>query len=251
MPAISVPGGHGGLGYPGNLATAARAQGASDRGSTMTRSRSVKWDGVIAYHEAGQAPGRPTGRARHLVRPVSDAVGLATRAPIAAARLAPSALTGFDRTPRLTVGGRLAGAGAYGCIEAWRLAMHSAGPAEAVFGNGKFLAEWQTARTAKLIHAARATRSWEEQRGMSSGRGRKGKAEREPLIRWYRATLQPHLIKLRPVEIQRSLDMSRSLARHIIAGEFPHPRHLPALAKLAGVELPRKFTTALSTPAAL
>jgi len=76
-------------------------------------------------------------------------------------------------------------------------------------------------------------------------------APQHSLLRWYRATLQPYLVKLRPVEIQRSLDMSRSLARHIIAGEFPHPRHLPALAKLAGVELPRKFTAALSAPAAL
>jgi hypothetical protein len=139
----------------------------------------------------------------------------------------------------------------YECVEAWRLAMRSAGPAEAVFGDGEFLRKWQAARAAKLTRAAALTRSWEQQRGLSSGRGRKGKTEREPLIRWYRATLQPHLVKLRPVEIERALNMSRSLARHIIAGQFPHPRHLPALATLAGVELPRTFTASLSNPAAL
>ncbi len=127
----------------------------------------------------------------------------------------------------------------YDCVEAWQLAMRTAGPAEAAVGDGKFLSEWKAARAAKLTEAAAVTRSWEQQRGLASGRGRKGKAEREPLIRWYRATLQPHLVKLRPVEIERALDMSRSLARHIISGEFPHPRHLPALAKLASVPLPK------------
>jgi len=43
------------------------------------------------------------------------------------------------------------------------------------------------------------------------------------------------------VRINHQHHRPRSLARHITRGEFPHPRHLPALARLAGVELPNEL----------
>lgn len=71
--------------------------------------------------------------------------------------------------------------------------------------------------------------------------------DRVALRRWYQEELQPRLSKMSANEIVRGAAMGRTYAYHIIAGtRIPHPRHYPNLAALVGVELPRKFTAALS-----
>ncbi len=65
-------------------------------------------------------------------------------------------------------------------------------------------------------------------------------AERAGLSEWYTAEIAPRLVGLRTVDVARALDISRVYARHTIRGEkTPHPRHFTALAKLAGVDIPK------------
>ncbi len=64
-------------------------------------------------------------------------------------------------------------------------------------------------------------------------------ADRVAFDRWYSAAIEPRLTSLRTADIRRSLAVSWSYATLIKQGRrTPHPRHFPALAKLAGVEAP-------------
>jgi hypothetical protein len=55
----------------------------------------------------------------------------------------------------------------------------------------------------------------------------------------YSTELQPHLASVRPVDIARTLAVSKSYSIHLKQGRVPHPRHFAALAMLAGVPLPK------------
>jgi hypothetical protein len=55
---------------------------------------------------------------------------------------------------------------------------------------------------------------------------------------WYQNVLQPRLASVRPADIARALAVSESYSILIKKGRTPHPRHWPALAALAGVEMP-------------
>ena len=71
----------------------------------------------------------------------------------------------------------------------------------------------------------------------------------DALRRWYTEELQPRLSKMHPTEIALGAAIGRSYAYYIAAGtRIPHPRHYPDLAALVGVELPREFAAALSSP---
>ena len=71
----------------------------------------------------------------------------------------------------------------------------------------------------------------------------------DALRRWYTKELQPRLSRMHPTEIALGAAMGRSYAYYIVAGtRIPHPRHYSSLAALVGVELPRKFAAALSSP---
>jgi hypothetical protein len=74
-------------------------------------------------------------------------------------------------------------------------------------------------------------------------------SDSDALRRWYAEELQPRLSKMHPTEIALGAAMGRSYAYYIVAGKrIPHPRHYSSLAALVGVELPRKFAAALSSP---
>jgi CRISPR-associated endonuclease Cas1 len=107
----------------------------------------------------------------------------------------------------------------------------------------------QRAEKARIAYAAR--RAWNEKEGQPpSEEGRFPKprtAINADVIRWYSTELQPHLASVRPVDIARGLAVSKSYSIHVKQGRVPHPRHFPALAKLAGVPLPKTFSAALST----
>jgi hypothetical protein len=64
-------------------------------------------------------------------------------------------------------------------------------------------------------------------------------ADRDVLDRWYLAVIEPRLTSVRTADIRRSLAVSQKYATLIKQGRrTPHPRHFPALAKLAGVVPP-------------
>jgi hypothetical protein len=74
-------------------------------------------------------------------------------------------------------------------------------------------------------------------------------SDRSALRHWYTEELQPRLSRMDPTAIARGTTIGRSYAYYIVAGtRVPHPRHYPNLAALVGVELPRKFAAALSSP---
>ena len=74
-------------------------------------------------------------------------------------------------------------------------------------------------------------------------------SDRSALRHWYTEELQPRLSRMDPTAIAQGTTIGRSYAYYIVAGtRIPHPRHYPNLAALVGVELPRKFAAALSSP---
>jgi hypothetical protein len=68
----------------------------------------------------------------------------------------------------------------------------------------------------------------------------------DALRQWYAENLQARLSRMHPTEIALGAAMGRSYAYYIVAGtRIPHPRHVPSLAALVGVELPKEFAAAL------
>jgi hypothetical protein len=91
------------------------------------------------------------------------------------------------------------------------------------------------------LRVADARRAWEDVK-KSIGTDRRQRAEmaaRDQLRRWYAAEVKPRLMELQPKDILRAIEVSRTYAREIIAGQIPHRRHFAALAKLVGVPAPK------------
>jgi hypothetical protein len=73
-------------------------------------------------------------------------------------------------------------------------------------------------------------------------------SDRKAMRDWYAENLQPRLSRMHPTEIALGTAMGRSYAYYIVAGtRIPHPRHIPSLAALVGVELPKELAAALSS----
>jgi CRISPR-associated endonuclease Cas1 len=99
----------------------------------------------------------------------------------------------------------------------------------------------EEARSAKLRRVSAERRAWENaHKSVGAGDGRWAEmAVRAQLHRWYAAQIQPRISDLHPKDIVGAIEVSRAYARQLIAGQIPHRRHFPALAKLVGVAVPK------------
>jgi CRISPR-associated endonuclease Cas1 len=109
-------------------------------------------------------------------------------------------------------------------------------------------------RAEKLQKSLAARRAWGAARAGATGHLPPiHVAENAALVQWYANELKPYLSSVRPVDIARALDVSQGYSIRIKHGYMPHPRHFAALAKLAGIEVPKALlpqtTAAASLPA--
>jgi hypothetical protein len=96
-------------------------------------------------------------------------------------------------------------------------------------------------RKERLAQSGAARRAWERaNRVEPAGKDDTRTAlERAGLQQWFSTELSPRLAGVRTIDVARALDISRVYARGIVRGEkVPHPRHLAALAQLAGIQMP-------------
>jgi CRISPR-associated endonuclease Cas1 len=107
------------------------------------------------------------------------------------------------------------------------------------------------ARSAKASRISDERRAWENAHKLlgTDGARQAEMAAREQLQGWYVAQVKPRLIELQPKDIARAIEVSRTYARQVIAGQIPHRRHFAALSKLAGVPAPTALS-ALTQPTA-
>jgi hypothetical protein len=102
-------------------------------------------------------------------------------------------------------------------------------------GEGKDPSHTEHARQLRVEHYrrhARAVREWRSQPHWSEAYDAK-------LRQWFTRSLYPAISNCRPLDIVNATGVSTAYAHMIRKGEYsPHPRHYPALAKLAGIAMP-------------
>jgi CRISPR-associated protein Cas1 len=97
-------------------------------------------------------------------------------------------------------------------------------------------------------------RAWDAQHSPGEGlwnARRKADPTQDRLRRWYVAELAPRVATLRTSVLVQATGLSIRYAIMIRQGYVPHPRHFPALAKLAGVPAPKSTWLPTQTTASL